>query len=741
MSRYILKNQKIPEKQKTKEWDVSHAYDFLQASTSVLNTPRQKEQLKCWQYYLCIADEQKEMANKTVTHPYGTSLGLEYQHYPLIESKIEQLVGEYLVRQLRKTAYVLNKSARSKKLDDMLDMVAEEIIRDFNLGLEQDLGFVPDTEQKERELPPDVEEFINEGKYKTKSEEIANIIITQVLEIKNNKDRIKDLLVDWFVQDEAIAIISQEGAHPSIERQNIFECIIDHDPMKEIQKDPQYFVRTKFVPYNEIINSYDLTDEEELLLKSYEGYGANNPELSNFAMDGYDNSRDRRLWFNETENIMQVRVLEMMWISYKQVKVRVSINKKTGKEIYKLLPEDSKAKGDDIKSEWMQYKRRLLMVGPDLVLEHGPMNERYSRVDDIKKDYLPVVAIRRNNFLNTKIRSVASKLMQLQDQASEALFEMKLTMRRNAGRVLVYDVAQTPKQFLKTGNYTSALNRVFHHIKKDQMLLINSADRNSRYAFNQFTSLDASTKGTLQELTNFILLIEDLASKFIGVSPERTSQIGQYQTGQNTERSIAQSTARTEVFTRPFDNFIEAILEKVILKAKHCYEENEVVEYLFGDINSRFLKIFPAFFQDDIGISISDGYKEKRSKDIIDRAAEVVMGNAQTPEMIKYLIEILDAETANESKQILNQGLAALEKIRQENQKAQQEMQQQQLQAEAQDKEEDRNVKREGYEKDIRVAQIRETGEALRHNSKLKADQITKLAEIENTLQKVAQKN
>ena len=103
------------------------------------------------------------------------------------------------------------------------------------------------------------------------------------------------------------------------------------------------------------------------------------------------------------------------------------------------------------------------------------------------------------------------------------------------------------------------------------------------------------------------------------------------------------------------------------MQAKYTYEENEVVSYIFGDHKQKFFTVLPPFFQDDMGVSIGSNFKEKKKKDMIDSAASQAFSNAQTPELILQLIEVLDSENSNESKKILKQGLKALEKIRQEN--------------------------------------------------------------------------
>src|SRR5690606_36438657 len=128
----------------------------------------------------------KQEKKVNITSPYGFSLGLHWVAYPLIESKLEQLVGEYMVRELRKKSYVINKRARSKKLDAIFNLITESILREQNQKLEQSLGFVPETANPDMELPEDVDEFISSD-FKTESEETSDIILEVVLEANKEK--------------------------------------------------------------------------------------------------------------------------------------------------------------------------------------------------------------------------------------------------------------------------------------------------------------------------------------------------------------------------------------------------------------------------------------------------------------------------------------------------------------------------------------------------------------------------
>lgn len=723
---YQLPDQKIKESLKDEIWHMNHIDSYLYQTVRESHLSRREEQQKAYNNYYCLNVSDK----KHITHPHGFYLGVPYEQYPLIESKIDQLIGEYLARKLKKKTYVINKRAKTAKLDAMFSDISEEILREANKDFETDLGFVPGTENPEKELPQDIEEFYSKD-YKTVSEQVSDDVLKQVFDVKGQGKKIKQVLTDFLITEEGHIIISEENGHPCLLRVSPFDIETDLDPNEEININQTARLFRRFYSKNELINTFDLTDEEELSINNmFNSFSMGTPYTSSFM-------RGKEKYFTQINQEWFVLVTEMKWKSKKKMRVKSFINEKNGKEIFSILPEEyKKRKGDNIKTIWIDQKRFCIMAGPNICLDFGIDLEKYSRIDNIKSDSLDIVSIVRN-YPNSQgvIRSVAKKLEQLQDFASEVLYEIRLAARRNPGKVFIYDTAQTPKQFLKTGSgptaFDSAMSRVQHHIKKDQMIMINSHDKNVRNSFNQFTAVDMSNRGFIQEMSELLMLIEDLASKFVGISPQREGQVQQYETTGGIERAVTQSTARTEIYFKPFDWFMEKVMEKVLMKAKYVYEENQISQYIFGDLKSKFFKIYPEFFQDDIGVYIGDSSLEQKRKMIIDQAATQSLSQAQTPDLILSLVETLNAEYASESEAIFKSGLATMEKSKEEERKFQAE--QNQITAETAQKrlESEENLKREGFENNLEVARIYANNKSFTENAKNNTQKSIKLADIE----------
>lgn len=729
MSLFSLPDQTIPETQKTKDWHIDHAVRYAQFSLSPQYNNQKKEILKLYRGFNAELSEEEAEAMKRITCPNGIDQGVPFIVYPLIQTKIEQLVGEYLLRPLRRTAYAIDKKSKNRKFQEKVRMLGEELMREQVEKMKQDLGFDPTTENPDMQLPKDVEEFF-QNDFKMLAEQVANRLLEFILDARKEKQKFKEMFLDYCVSDRAHTIIDKYRGHTSYRKVHPLDADYDIDPYSVVQKDHEFFFENYWLSENEIYNTFTLSKTDKAAVKEFfEMVG--NLDLSN--SDDLGLARKYDGWYDTANKTGRMRVVNAMWKSRRRTTYKESVNKKTGKKIYKKLKDESQARSKDVvKNIDGEIPRHVVMLGPEVCLSWGEMEQRFSTKDNPFQCTLPVVSIVRDNTTGTSlIKSPAAKLYQLQEFASEILYEIRMAMK-HAGdsRVLVYDVSQIPKQFTKGG--ASGLNRVFHHIKKDKMMLINSKERGNGKgnSFNQFTSLDLSQKGAIKDLFEGLAIIEDLASKFVGIAPEREGQVGQYQTKGGTEAAIRGSSARSEVIFSPFDDFIQALLEKTLIKMRKDYPEGEVIQYVIGDMKTRFIKLYKDFFEADLGIFLSDSRKDREISERIDMATEMALSTSSTPEMIMGLIEVFEGESASEKKAVFSRLINSLEKVRQENQKAAQAAQEAELKQKAEEKQQEMQKAREDNETEIQVAKIYADSKASSDNIKANSQEKIEAARI-----------
>lgn len=735
---FELPNQRVPESKWTKDYYIEHAQKMVSFLNTNANEQMLVEKKKLIRAYLAELNPEEEKVSKMTTSQYGFSMGIEYEVYPLIETMADQLVGDYLSRPMKKKLYSINKDAINKKLDVKNTFLTESILRDIHKELADEVGFELETENPQLELPNDIEEFFSKS-YKTKEEEEGDDIITQFLKVDRNESKIKTLLYDYLLTEECHAFLDEKDGRPTLVRAPFNQVYVDLDPDKEVQDDLNIYAFNQLFTKNEILNKFDLSNNDikeidqiftdmkqgKLYENDIDDQDTNDFLFSNPSTVNY------RGWVDSTNKRDRLRALVMIWRSRKEVRYKIITNNVTGEEIWKLLPLNYKERnGDNIKRSSVEVLRKVKMLGPNIVLEYGVDENRFSPIDNKKKVQITAVSLVGKNVYRSKsVRSVASKLYKLQKFASDILFEIKLASKNDMGKVAIYDAAQIPKQFIQDHG-KNALSRVMHHMKKDRLMIINSKDKESRHAFNQFTTVDMSNRGQTQDLINTLLLIEDLARKIIGIPKERQGDISPYQTATGVNRAVLASNARTEVDYYPFDLFLSELLNKMLLRSKVSYKEGEVYNLIYGDMQSKFFKISNDYLNTDLGIYIGDSSKEQKSKDIIDRAAEVALGNSQTPDMILNLIDVLDSEFASESKAILERGVKALNKLNEENQKALQQQAQAQAENLAKVEENKTMIERERFKNNIDVASIYANQKTFGDTMKAQSAETIKSAEL-----------
>ena len=440
------------------------------------------------------------------------------------------------------------------------------------------------------------------------------------------------------------------------------DCFYDVDSSEVIQKNPQFFIWSRPLSLNEIFNQFDVTEEQKTIIENY-------GNILTRDTSKYKN------WFDNKEDNFRPVVVCMEWVSRITKKFLV-IKDEDGKEEFKILPEGYKKRKDreeDIRSIEVDDVRHIIMVGPAVVLSYGSLENQMQTKGNPKKRFLNVVGMvdDSRNGANQN-RSLAKKLKYLQDFASEILYEIRINMRYIDGGVLIYDLANIPKEWMALGA-NKALEKVNFHLKRDRIQFINSKDRKQNTYAN---SVNLSQKGRLTELISLLSVIEEMADRISGISKEAQGMAGQYAKATTTETNMTASSIRMEYYLGPFDSFVDTLLERMILKAKFVYDKNQVFTYYGGDNQAKFLKIFEPFLQEDLGIHIVDNKKEYERKQRIDQIAERTFGNSQDLEVMLSLINVFNSENSTEAEAVVRRGFKAMKETQMNNEKMAQQQQQ-----------------------------------------------------------------
>ena len=166
------------------------------------------------------------------------------------------------------------------------------------------------------------------------------------------------------------------------------------------------------------------------------------------------------------------------------------------------------------------------------------------------------------------------------------------------------------------------------------------------------------------------------------------------------------------------------------MKSKTIYKKGQVFSYVFGDLKAKFLTIFGEFFNNDLGVYFANRFKDKRDKDIINQAAAQSLSNTNDKELLLDLINVLQADSASESKAILEKGLNTFQKLQSQNAKAAEEAQQAQRDHDMAVEEKIDQRGREKNQNNIDVANIYADNKTFNENEKNTSNELMALAKI-----------
>jgi len=732
---YEFPSQNVSESVKnTKKWHMKHAYAFFNHTTTSHYSERIKE-ISELSYAIVgkVSPRQKTIIEKTLTQQYGEDFQIPYQVYPLIEQKLEEAIGHYRLRPLRSKTSVINRTAVSTKLQEIIDRVAEAVERDVNSTIEQEAGVELGSTNPDMEVPEmdKIDEFI--GTYRTENEKLGELVLDYLLNAKGEKEKIYAAAMFYLGFGDTAFFIDEKNGNPTLYVPHPSEYYSDMVPTEDIQDDAEIVALDQWFSQNEILNKFDLNEKERKQLDKLFKDGE-----TNINLDG-DLQFSRDTFVRKMNGMQRCRVVSLYWKSRRKLEFNEYVNSTTGEKEARKIGEDISEKDkkriidkDQLEVIEVENIRHITMIGPELVLSWGSLKDQISSVGDPRKRFIPFVRIVSDNVLRTgEVRCMAKKLKFLQDLASEVLWEIKFNLRQMDGNVLVYDTSMFPKELFGDIGKTSssagkALDKVVRLLKKDRIMVINSKDkRSNHYA----SSVSVSQKGRIQDLLQMFALIESVADKISGIPSQNANQV--YQKATVAELQAQNTSTRLEEYFGPFETAVERALNYLIAKGQQLYKKNDILSYVGGDKAQKFVMITEDFANDDLGIKFVNNRKDYESKSLLDQMATRMMSTTDKFEIMIAMLDVFDSENYEEAKEILIKNQKHLEEMQKAANEAMQQQEQARLEAEQAKITNENEQKQLDREKDIEVAKIYANNKA--DSDRIKEDNanLRKAAELE----------
>lgn len=635
--------QNIPEKEKTKEWHlkcVDAIVSFTRDHTKFTND-RKKEH----DNYLLWSGHFDPKAFQYVTDAYGITSPARLVHYPMMNHKIDLLVGELVSQPLQFTCHVINRDAIRRKNEKKIQVAAEVVLRPIRREIEKVLGMELPDENLGQEIPEDVAKF-QEFKFRDAVEDMVHTGLEYLIQKHDLKSIFKRGMYDLCITSKEFYRTYIRNGDPFVERIDPRAMIYDVDSDKENIKDSRYAGHENWYSVNEIIDrwGHELTKDE---IDKLEKLSENSAQLSKDDLGNYVNFH-----LDNDDKHLKVRVVQMQWMSIKMIKHKVSENKFDPETpYYKMVKDDYKPKkGEEVIEKPIKFVHRATKIGDEIIVEWGAKPNQLRYEENYANSELDYHGIVKDNINNTTM-SVVDSLKNIQILYNIVIYQIELAMSRAGGKSIIYDVSQKPKKV--------PLEDVMYHAKNSGLILINSKQEGGQTnSFNQFQNIDFTLSQSVGQLINLKIMLEETADKLTGISASRSGVQKSGDLVGVTQQNIMQSSLITAPLFDIHYKVVGEVFNALANQMRIAWANEGRMANIYGDMGMQTFKIDKSIALDEYGIYVKNSGKEVQDKQAMMQLMERYSSTGELDPMTA--VRAVRAESAVEVEAIISQGIGEL---------------------------------------------------------------------------------
>lgn len=540
---------------------------------------------KLYNYYNCKRDPEQF---KYLEENFGIGNPTSVEFIPLIKKHIDVLVGEYLETPIipkvtckdRKTIAHITREKQLKITESVFQFL---ISRLKNVALAV-IG--SDVQATDPSIQHDLEDLIEDLNYAFQSEyEVAAQNVIQYLlqsrsvDIKNKiRILITDLLIGGIMYYRARP--TTNNTNVQIEVLNPLNTFIDRNPNSIYVKDSYRVVIRKWLPKQEILNTYgkDLSKNDIKSIKERWEWGNDYSAIyvRNYTRsDGYPVTEGLRAGqeltpgFPYQDNVFNynlIPVYEVEWI--------------------------------ETDKNFVMQRHRTVRIGDSIYIIYGKDTEVQRSSDNPSYCGLSVNGV---FFLNRDNQpySMVRACMKLQDKYDLAHYYRDSLMANSGTKGDFLDISMLPK-FL--GDKIPERMKKWIAYKKQGLALLDTSQE-GRLGGGQapintiFNGFDDSLRGEAIQACQLVIdSIEQTCSSITGVFRERLNGIQQRDAVNNVKVSVNNSYNVTKQYTQQMDTCVEEILLDSLNVAKVVYKKGLTGVLILGEKQQKIFTALPEHF-------------------------------------------------------------------------------------------------------------------------------------------------
>ena len=657
----IFPAQKKPHSQKNKEWriqNVKAAEEYISRRHLGL---RQSLHNKIINYNL-YSDILDQSDIEQISNPFklsgNFSLPAKMQNYPIVNPKIDLLVGESSKRNIDFRVRVINEDAISDKESELKKQFTNLI-----------MGSIIEEEDDEETLISKLKKFQEYKNYEF--QDVREKAGTQILKHLIYKLRLKHKFVDGFkdalIASEEIYLIDAINQEIIFERLNPKNVYTVRSGESNNIEDSDIIVIENWKSPGQIIDEYydDLSPSEIDSLETGSfgtsttkgiDIGSKRPVMSDFTDSLNIAMLENDLTFRDTfDSEGNIRVVKVFWKSRRKMLKVTKINE-NGEEEVTLEDEKypiDKTLGEKADVLWVNEWWEGHKIGGSslddndaaIYVRMRPKPFQLRSIDNPSKCYPGIVGTIYNTNDNIAL-SLMDRMKPYQYMYNILMYNTELLISKNIGKIMSLDLARIPDNwkveewlsFAKTMNI--ALEDSFKEGKKGKATGKLAGDTQQRTPV-----IDMEMGNSIQLYIGLMERIKNEVGEISGVSGSRQGQVYNRQAVGNTKTEIIQSNHVTEYWFLQHEETQLRVMKTLLEVAKYAWIDlkSKKVQHVLDNGTTEIYNIdVERFVEADYDLAIVNGFDDN----MLDTVKQLAHAGLQN-KMLKFseLIDILTTDS------------------------------------------------------------------------------------------------
>lgn len=699
MSEFInLPPQQLPFNRKNKAWRKRHLdwaesktfFNYSLVRNSVLHKRINYDLL---QGKLHMSDLQQIINPDQIKAGY---IPEKIQHYPIINSKLNVLIGEESKRLFDYRVVITNPNAVAEieeaKKAEILQRITE---------------MVQNTQQSEEEFGGELDKMNDYYQYDWQDmrEERANALLNHYWKEYNMPLIFNDGFVDALCVGEEIYQCDIVGGEPTLTRLNPCKVrVFKSGYSNRIEDADVVIIEDYWNPGRVIDTFYDvLTPKDRKYLEEI----PNNIDSSDTDSMGNIDERygfidgsqflgdpDDGIYFDpmnsETSSLLpfdlagNVRVIRMYWKSRRKIKKVKFYDPVTGDENFDFYPENyvlDENSGEEEEIFYINEAWEGTKIGSDIYVNMGPRAVQYNRLSNPSRCHFGIIGTIYT--INEDKPFSMVDMMKPYNYLYDALHDrMNKLIAKNWGKIMQLDLAKIPAGW--------DVEKWVYFAKTNSLAIVDSFKESNRGlvagGLNNASSgvIDAELGNSIQMSLNLLEYVKNEMAEVVGISKQREGNIANRETVGGVERATLQSAYITEKIFLQHEDLKKRVMEAFLETAKIALQgRNMKFQYILSDNSIKIVEIDGDEFSEcDYGLVIDNSGSAQLLQQKLDGLAQAALQS----QVLNFssIMKLYNASSLAEKQRMIEKSEQEIQQRQEQAQQQQMQMQQQQIQAQQQ---------------------------------------------------------